>query len=381
MQDLSTGSLLLSLALIVGLSVLCGMYGLGGLWKFLRNLKFAIGLIATICLFTLLGSLLIQDRPLASYVQTYGREWGRLIVFFGFDNVFHTFWFSGLLLTLCCSILSCAGQRLRFTLNNVGFLITHVGLLLIGAGAFVTGVFSFSGRMILQEGGCSSVFYQPEGDRMNPVSLPFSLMCERFWLDHYDSGNGALILYGPDGRYEQHVTADPGTRVFSTVYDATITVLDVFPDYHPDGNNLPATHPAKWRNPAIRVQIERNGTSQEKVLRYLDPNPLGDTQARDILMQYSREPQFLRVKSFNSQIYVVKNGKVVGGKRVNVNDPLRYCGYAFYQSDWDKDRESYTILEVKKDHGDEIFYVGGVLLMVGVIWIFYVKPFLRRKEA
>jgi len=78
---------------------------------------------------------------------------------------------------------------------------------------------------------------------------------------------------------------------------------------------------------------------------------------------------------------VVKNGKVVGGKRVIVNDPLRYCGYAFYQSDWDKDRESYTILEVKKDPGDEIFYVGGVLLMVGVIWIFYVKPFLRRKEA
>ena len=158
-------------------------------------------------------------------------------------------------------------------------------------------------------------------------------------------------------------------------------MLDVFPDYHPDGNNLPATHPAKWRNPAIRVQIERNGTSQEKVLRYLDPNPPGDTQARDILMQYSREPQFLRVKSFNSQIYLVKDGKVVGGKRVIVNDPLRYSGYAFYQSDWDKDRESYTILEVKRDPGDEIFYVGGVLVMVGVIWIFYVKPFLRRKEA
>ncbi|HQO36905.1 MAG TPA: cytochrome c biogenesis protein ResB, partial [bacterium] len=313
MQDLSTGSLLLSLALIIGLSILCGMYGLRGLWKFLRNLKFAIALIAAICLFTLLGSLLIQDRPPSSYMQTYGPEWGGLIVFFGFDDVFHTFWFNGILLVLCCSILSCASQRFRFTLNNLGFLITHTGLLLIGVGAFVTGVFGLSGRMILNEGGCSSVFYQPEGDRMNPSSLPFSLMCERFWLDHYDSGNGALIVFRPDGQYEQHVTADPGTRVFSMVYDATVTVLDVFPDYHPDGNNPAATRSEKWRNPAIRVQVERNGISGETVLSYLDPNPHGNAQTRDILMQYSREPQFLHVKSYNSRINLIEDGKVVGG--------------------------------------------------------------------
>ena len=98
-------------------------------------------------------------------------------------------------------------------------------------------------------------------------------------------------------------------------------------------------------------------------------------------MLYSRDPQFLHVQSYNSALLIIDNGQVAKQKTIVVNKPLRYEGYAFYQSDWDKEQESYTVLEVKKDPGEEIFCVGGTLLIIGVILIFYMNPLLRRRKT
>jgi hypothetical protein len=216
--------------------------------------------------------------------------------------------------------------------------------------------------------------------RIIPEPLPFAVICERFWIEHYDEGNGDLIVYKPNKLYEKHMRADPGNSLYSEANNATIRVVEIFPDFAMDhSQNRPTTRSNKWRNPAALVKVERGGLTEQEILFYLEPTLRINPKLQDVLMRYSRDPQSLNIKCYNSTLRVVDDGRVTAQKTIVVNDPLRYKGYTFYQSNWDQERESYTVLEVKKDPGEEIFYFGGAMVMLGVVVIFYVNPLLRRR--
>ena len=85
------------------------------------------------------------------------------------------------------------------------------------------------------------------------------------------------------------------------------------------------------------------------------------------------------VKDYKSILRVVEGGKTVMTKIIEVNDPLKYKGYVFYQSSYDPEGERYTGLQVTRNPGLIVVYSGFILLCIGVVFIFYVKPFLRRK--
>ncbi len=377
------GSFLLFGVLVIVSVFYSGLRGPRGLWNLLRSVKFAVGVIAVISLFTIVGSTIVQGRAPQQYRQIYGDTLGRLILFFGFDNLFYTLWFNTLLLVLCASIFVCLWSGFRPSWRRAGFIITHVGLLIVAVGALATGLFGSRGRMILYEGESSAQFYRSvRGGRMAAEPLPFSVVCNRFWIDHYDSGNGDLIVYRPNGHYETHFEAKPGAEYSSPVHNATIRVVDIFRDFTmDDDHNQPSSRTDKWRNPAALIEVERGGSTERDILFYLKPTMRTNPNLQDIPMRYSRAPQSLNVKSYNSLLRVVDQGRLVAEKKIVVNDPLRYQGYTFYQSDWDKEREAYTVLEVKRDPGEEVFYVGGSLVMLGVVIIFYVNPFLRRKRS
>jgi cytochrome c biogenesis protein ResB len=378
--QISNPSFLLFAALVLALVLLCGRYGFQGVWKLLRNVKFAVAEIALISLFTIIGSTIPQGKDPQIYTRLYGQTLGRLIVSFGFNDVFYTLWFNFLLILLCTSVLACLSHRYRPTWRMFGFLITHAGLLLIAVGALATGLFGFRGEMILHEGESASQFLRTVRGRIIPEPLPFAVTCERFWIDHYDKGNGDLIVYKPNKLYEKHMRADPGNSLYSEANNATIRVVEIFPDFAMDhSQNRPTTRSNKWRNPATLVEVERDGLTEQEILFYLEPTLRINPKLQDVFMRYSRDPQSLNIKCYNSTLRVVDDGRVKKQKTIVVNDPLRYKGYSFYQNNWDQERESYTVLEVKKDPGEEIFYFGGAMVMMGVVVIFYVNPLLRRR--
>ncbi|MFH1743831.1 MAG: cytochrome c biogenesis protein ResB, partial [bacterium] len=219
------------------------------------------------------------------------------------------------MLLLCVSILACVCHRYRPTLKMFGFLITHAGLLLIGVGALATGLMGTRGRMILREGESSAQFLETVGTKTVPRPLPFSVMCERFWMDHYDSGNGDLIVYDSNMSYEKHMRADPGNSLHSEANNATIRVLEVFPDFVMDhADNRPTTRSDKWRNPAVLVEVERDGSTERDFVFFLQPGLRVNSKTRDIVMRYSRDPQSLNVKSYNSALRVIEDGDVTKEK-------------------------------------------------------------------
>lgn len=72
-------------------------------------------------------------------------------------------------------------------------------------------------------------------------------------------------------------------------------------------------------------------------------------------------------------------GRELARKEVGVNDPLVYDGLAFLQSPHAaRDAEASAILVVDQP-GAWIAWLGYALLLVGIGWMFHLKPWLKRR--
>jgi len=82
-------------------------------------------------------------------------------------------------------------------------------------------------------------------------------------------------------------------------------------------------------------------------------------------------------KDYVSRLVIHHNGKEVATKDIEVNHPLKYGGYRFYQSDWDHGDLSYTFITVKSDAGWPLAFVGMILLMAGAFLQFWFIPIIK----
>ena len=84
------------------------------------------------------------------------------------------------------------------------------------------------------------------------------------------------------------------------------------------------------------------------------------------------------VKDFYSHLVVVRDARELGetDKVIEVNDPLHYGGYHFYQNSYDHRAWTYTLLEAVSDSGLPVVYAGFVLLMAGSAVHFWLVPAL-----
>ncbi|MFQ5686039.1 MAG: cytochrome c biogenesis protein ResB [Candidatus Scalindua sp.] len=143
-------------------------------------------------------------------------------------------------------------------------------------------------------------------------------------------------------------------------------------DNHQNRNHASGDHVG---TPAIFLEIE--GPRGKVAYWMLANNPAKWYPDKNFALLY--EQTGMVVKDYKSILRVVDSGKNVMTKTIEVNDPMKYKGYVFYQSSYDPEGGKYTGLQVTRNPGLVVVYSGFILLCVGVVFIFYVKPFLRRK--
>ncbi len=188
----------------------------------------------------------------------------------------------------------------------------------------------------------------------------------------------------PDGRSEvRHIFADPRLRGH----------LDPArePKMHYVVGTVAQADPQSPL-PALRLRVTRDGQGFEG---WLIPSP-GETWAEMPLVEAypdqrawerARRPTvFLsrNVRDWISHLAVVRDDEVVARKPVEVNHPLHYGGYHFYQHSYDRLAGQYTILSVVSDSGVLAAQAGFVLLCAGTVGGFWLRPawsYLRRKRT
>jgi hypothetical protein len=77
------------------------------------------------------------------------------------------------------------------------------------------------------------------------------------------------------------------------------------------------------------------------------------------------------VKAYKSDVVILENNRKADEAVIEVNHPLHWGGYHFYQADWDHENETYTVLSVSSDSGLAAAYLGMAILSLGAFWRFW----------
>lgn len=148
------------------------------------------------------------------------------------------------------------------------------------------------------------------------------------------------------------------------------------------------------RMPAMQVSLTRdNPPARADVWLIVRPGQLlGGISLRNVLgpdpggheaALYLARPA-PPIQSFNSDVDVKIGDRNVERAKIQVNHPLHYGGYHFYQNAYDAEHGQYTVLSVASDSGLWMVWLGMALVTAGTFWFFWVQPaiaYFRRGEV
>ena len=89
-----------------------------------------------------------------------------------------------------------------------------------------------------------------------------------------------------------------------------------------------------------------------------------------------------RASSYESNVSVISKDSPPKKTNISMNNPLKHKGFSFYQSSFEEDEKGQpvlSILSVNRDPGRFLKYLGSVLLVFGIIHLFYRKQIVSGK--
>jgi len=163
----------------------------------------------------------------------------------------------------------------------------------------------------------------------------------------------------------------------------------------------PQKPPAKEerRRAAVRLHLEGpQGSSRPEWLLFGEQRPqaLGDTQAivgyrapeaalpfRVTLLKFNNEsyPGSRMASTYESTVRVDDPEQGTFEALISMNHPFHHRGYIFFQSSFVEGRPMMSIFSVAKAPGLPLVYLGVAMIGAGIIWMFYVKPYLVKRQA
>ena len=336
---------------------------------FFSSLKLTIPLLIVLAALSVIGTLITQNASEQEYIQRYGETTYTILKGLGIFNMYHSWWFIGVLILLAINIIACSWKRLpgvwqqvrkaRSGYARLGTYLTHLSVLLILIGGLIGAVWGFKGYVQILEGETvKGVLPRKFQWMMQP--LRFEVRCDDFHVDFY--------LNGSPKEFVSTLTFFEGERV----------VLDHVP--------LRVNHPVSYRGlnfyqssygisvfPIVEVREKGGkGTPHTLQLRQGEAQPIPGTQAQLGFMQYREaahghgETILLVLFPPDSQpegFWLLKNDS--GEKGMQVGD------FTFVFKDLVK--TYYTGIQVTHDPGVPVVWVGCSLLVIGMVVTFTLR--------
>jgi cytochrome c biogenesis protein len=263
-------------------------------FKIFNDFYFALSILALIAILSSFGSFIEQDEPISFYQENYPLErpiYGfityQLLLGFGLDHVYTTWWFLGLLLILGISLVSCSITR-QFPLldNSKEYFFKKQKT------SFLNLPFSIK---------LKNFFYLKETIILKLQSLNFYI---------YQKGN---LIYGYKGLIGR---ISPILVHLSLIIVLGGSALGAFKNFKAQ-EVLPKGEIFHIQNP-IKIG-------------WLTPLPTVTTRVNDFWVEYKNN----KIRQFYSNLSILDSyGTEIKNQTISVNNPLRYKQIDFYQSDW-----------------------------------------------
>jgi hypothetical protein len=221
-------------------------------------------------------------------------------------------------------------------------------------------------------------------------------------LSFVASPDGRLLFAAADSSGEIRTGAvEPGRPVPTGWPAVEVTVQRFLARARLARTVEPATPPAKEerRQSAVRLHLEgpKGKGEPEWVLwgegvrvAYGDETatlayraPEAALPFKVTLLRFNNEPYpgSRMASTFESTVRVEDPEKGDFETLISMNHPLHHRGYIFFQSSYVEGRPMMSIFSVARAPGLPIVYLGTTLIGIGIVWMFYVKPWLARRQA
>lgn len=381
------------------------------LFRVVGSLRFALAVVFFITAACIAGTLIPQGHQVAKYLEHNPAAQQRMKILdaLGLTHVFFSKWFVVLLCVLAASLLVCTYRRFQALqgasgpkrIRVFGSLFTHISLLLVLVGGVIRAVWGETGYVEFREGETINQF---NGNR-GVTKLPYAVRLVDFSLEMYGEPDkkqgpsaGRLLVAWPEKELMNDfpavagvpyvVTAPAGASAPDT---CRVTILRYLPDFFIDN----ATREARSRseepkNPAVSVEVVHAGQYRTNWVfaRFPDFAEHAGTENSDNPLRLRFEfgaaaPAASRrgaIKAYKSTLQVLKDEQVMCEKTIAVNTPLSYGGYTFYQSGYNPRDLKWTSLQVVRDPGVIVVYIGFVLMMVGLTMVFWFAPMAESRK-
>ncbi len=381
------------------------------LYDIFSSVKLAIVLLLTLAVTSIVGTIVEQQQDPEKYLREYGETTYKILKFLGFTDVYHSWWYIALLTLLALNLIVCSIKRLpkiwkiameprktlppgyekglavsnaitlQASLNEVkeklletlrnkrykaevsketeeevhlfadknvyarfGVYIVHLGVLIVLIGGLVTAIFGYRGYMNLAEGTSSNLVSFFSGPKI--VELPFYVKCNKFKIDFYPSG-------------------------MPKAYISDLSIIE-------DGKevlrkSIEVNHPLKYRGIYFYQASYGQG---EAFLRIVSPKGeeiVGVAFGQPVKLG---ENTYLRIVSLDGNtmsigIEFIQNGKVQEGViKPFILYKVPGTDKSFAMVDFKP--VFYTGLQVSKDPGTWIVWVGSIILIAGLIVAFFI---------
>jgi len=307
-------------------------------------------------------------------------------------DVYQTSWFACLLGLLGLNVLAAMVSRWPWSKHHVGFLAAHVGILLVLVGSLVSLYRGLDSNMALYEGETS--------DRVSLLEPALQIHVPGLGV----SGTFAVRFEKQPPRPGRELRfAVPGSDVVLVARDYAphVEVTEAATAAGPRRTLTPRTPPAKEarRQAAVLLQVERAAAKSEPTWVLWGERalvPLGGERAslafrspeavlpfRVTLIRFNNEsyPGSRMAATYESTVRIDDPERGSFETLVSMNHPLHHRGYIFFQSSFVEGRPMISIFSVARAPGLPLVYFGTTLLAAGILWMFYVKPWLARRQA
>ena len=204
--------------------------------------------------------------------------------------------------------------------------------------------------------------------------LPFTLSLKDFTIEYYQPGK--LYAQTRDGElWEFEAISGKEYPIGQT--GASFRIVNLFENFKltVEGEQVkPVDMEGPGSNPAVELVLKgEDGVERTKYVFMLFPGHIREDDK--FFFSYNRV-----IKDYISDLEVIEDEQVAAAKSVEVNHPLHFGGYHFYQSSYKMaDDGSYvSIFSVTSDSGLYLVYAGYAMLCIGVFWHLWFKDIGRR---
>jgi cytochrome c biogenesis protein len=269
------------------------------IYDLFRSLKLTISLLILLAILSIIGTLIIQNATRTEYIQRYGIGLYEVLNFFNLFDMYHSWWFSAILLLLVINLITCSLHRLPGILSQISR----------GSGA-------------LEDKTLKTLPYVEKIQISDPIKREEDIQSslkKRFKDWGRIETERAVTLFSETGGY---------SRLGVPITHLSILIILI-------GGIIGSLYGFKGH-----VNILEGESVNQVLLRAKDEEiskPIDFTvRCDDFNITYYNLPgrKEKHVKEYSSAITIVENGKEAVKKTVRVNHPLHYKGLAFYQSNY-----------------------------------------------